>query len=72
MITVSLDKAKEQMTELLEEVEKGEEVIITNKNKPVAKLVPLAATSTKSTRKLGSAKGKVRIADDFDGPVEGF
>lgn len=72
MITVSLAKAKIQMTKLLEEVEKGEEVVITNKNKPVAKLVPLMETSGEPGRKLGSAKGKVRIADDFDEPIQAF
>lgn len=70
MITVSLAKVKIQMAKLLKEVEKGEEVVITNKNKPVARLVPLMETSAKSRRKLGSAKGKIWMADNFDEPIE--
>lgn len=72
MIKVSLGKAKMRMDELLERVEEGEEVVITRGGRPVAKLVPLTEASTKPVRKLGSAKGKIIIADDFDEPVEDF
>ena len=72
MITVFLQKAKATLTELLKEIEKGNEVIIIDGNKPIAKLIPVTRTSAKSERKLGSAKGKVMIADDFDGSIEDF
>lgn len=72
MIKVSLGKAKMRMDELLERVEEGEEVVITRGGRPVAKLVPLTEASAKPVRKLGSAKGKIIIADDFDEPVEDF
>jgi len=72
MIKISLGKAKTQLAKLLEEIEKGEEVVITNKNKPIAKLVPLKQSLAGFKRKLGSAKGKVSIADDFDEPIEDF
>ncbi len=70
MIKVSLGKAKTQLAKLLEEIEKGEEVIITSKNKPIARLVPLTQTAAKPERKLGSAKGKIWMADNFDEPIE--
>jgi prevent-host-death family protein len=69
MIKISLEKAKIRLAELLEEVVKGEEVVITIKNKPVAKLVPLTHTAVKPERKLGSAKGKIWMSDDFDEPL---
>jgi antitoxin (DNA-binding transcriptional repressor) of toxin-antitoxin stability system len=48
----------------------GEEVIIAKGNKPVAKLVLL--DELKPKRKLGSAKGKIKISEDFDEPLEDF
>lgn len=43
METVGLFEAKTHLSELVARAEQGEEVIITRHNKPVAKLVPLAA-----------------------------
>jgi prevent-host-death family protein len=42
MDLVSLNKAKTQLPELIERVERGEEVIITRGNTPVARLIPYA------------------------------
>ena len=50
---------------LLEAVDGGEEVVISRAGKPVAKLVPFAATA----RRLGADKGVVSIAADFDAPL---
>jgi antitoxin (DNA-binding transcriptional repressor) of toxin-antitoxin stability system len=43
--------------------------VITRHGKPVAKLVPIKATRTQ--RKLGRLRGKIRIAADFDAPLPG-
>ena len=40
----------------------GEEIVIAKHGKPMVKLVPVSSCA----RKSGSAKGKVRIAKDFD------
>ena len=40
MTTVAADEAKIQLSELLERVEEGEEITITRRGKPVARLVP--------------------------------
>ena len=42
METVGLFEAKTHLSELIARAERGEEVIITRHNKPVAKLVPVA------------------------------
>ncbi len=68
MTTLELKQAKNQLDELLETVMKGEEIIITENNEPVIKLSPLK-TEKKPPRQLGSAEGKVWIADDFDAPL---
>jgi len=64
---VNVYAAKTQLSRLLEQVERGEEVVITRHGKPVAKLVPIAVRRT--PRKLGALRGKIRIAKDFDAPL---
>jgi prevent-host-death family protein len=43
METIGLFEAKTHLSELVARAERGEEVVITRHNKPVAKLVPVAA-----------------------------
>ena len=46
----------------------GEEVIITRRGKPIAKIVAVKKASGK--RLLGQSRGEIVIADDFDDPVD--
>ncbi len=39
-------------------------------NVPIAKLVSIK--TQKKKRKLGGAEGKIKIADDFNGPLDDF
>lgn len=71
MNILELKQAKNQLNELLETVLKGEEIIITENNEPVMKLSPIKSEK-KPSRKPGSAKGKVWIAEDFDAPLTDF
>jgi prevent-host-death family protein len=65
MKTKNIHDAKTNLSQLIEDVEKGEEVVIARAGKPVAKLVPFRAAS--GPRKPGGSwKGKIRIAKDFD------
>jgi antitoxin (DNA-binding transcriptional repressor) of toxin-antitoxin stability system len=48
-----------------------EEVIITQGGEPLVKLVALTKQGRKY-RQFGSAKGLIRMADDFDEPIEDF
>lgn len=43
--TIGLFEAKTHLSELVARAEQGEEVIITRHNKPVARIVPIAAGS---------------------------
>ena len=43
METIGLFEAKTHLSELVARAERGEEVVITRHNKPVAKLVPVVA-----------------------------
>ena len=48
----------------------GEEIVIARGDQPVVKLVLLEPTA--EGRKIGTAKGKVVVANDFDEPLEDF
>lgn len=67
MQTINIHDAKTQFSKLIEAVSQGERVIIAKAGKPVAELV--AIESVPPTRKPGSLKGKIKIADDFDAPL---
>ena len=70
METVGLFEAKTHLSELIARAERGEEVIITRHNKPVAKLVPVAAPrADRGSRRqsvealLRGARGRSLAAD---------
>ena len=64
MATVTAFEAKTRFGQLLERVARGEEVIITKHDKPVARLVPEGRPSLESVRQAvaGIRKLKIRIA----------
>ena len=70
MSKFNIAEAKAHFSELVQKAMLGEEVIISKDNTPVAKLVPLAPPG--QSRKPGSAKGRVRMAPDFDATPEHF
>jgi prevent-host-death family protein len=67
MKIVNIHAAKTHFSRYVEEVERGEEVIIARAGKPVARLVPLKARPR--ARRLGLLEGRIHIADDFDAPL---
>ncbi len=70
MYQIDLEKAKAQIANLLQTALDGEEIVITQNEQPVLKLLPISAV--KSRRRSGSAKGLMTISDDFDEPLEDF
>lgn len=70
MQQVDLDEAKTHLLDLIEAAGKGEEIVITKDNHPIAKLVPISRT--KPRPQFGSAAGLITMSDDFDEPLEGF
>lgn len=60
----NVSQAKAQLSALLAQVEKGEEVVITRAGKPVARLI-LVQGSVKE-RAPGGLKGKLWISPEFD------
>lgn len=65
--TYNIHEAKTQLSKLLEQVERGDDVIIARAGVPVARLVPVAPPVTE--RLLGTEAGRIVVGDDFDAPL---
>ena len=63
MQTMNIHAAKTQLSKLVEQVERGEEVVIARAGKPVARLVAIAQSKPK--RVLGILGGTTGMGDDF-------
>lgn len=61
-------EAKAHFSTLVRLALQGEEVIIARDNTPLVKLVPVGVSS----RAPGSARGQVRMTEDFDAPLDDF
>jgi prevent-host-death family protein len=64
MMVRNISQAKAELSALIEEVQKGHEIILAKAGKPVARLV--AYRGPAGPRKPGSMAGQIRIAPDFD------
>ncbi len=64
---VNIHEAKTRLSQLLAQLDDGEEIVIARAGKPIARLVPLVERPAR--RHPGSAVGKVTIAPDFDEPL---
>ncbi|MGE0822250.1 MAG: type II toxin-antitoxin system Phd/YefM family antitoxin [Candidatus Binatia bacterium] len=68
--TVTIEEAQAHLAELVSKLAPGEEIVITDNQQPVARLLPV---DRKAQRKLGTMRGTVKyIAPDFDAPLEDF
>ncbi|MBC5797353.1 DUF2281 domain-containing protein [Sphaerospermopsis sp. FACHB-1094] len=67
MTKLEIDQLQSNLTKYLDLVIKGEKIIITQDDKPVAEISPI-----QRPLKRGSAKGKVWISSDFNEPLEDF
>ncbi len=65
--TVNIHEAKTHLSQLLQRVSTGEEIIIAKAGIPIARLVPF--TEQVVERLPGSAKGLITLAPDFDDPL---
>jgi len=67
MKTVNIHQAKTHLSKLIARVRKGEEIVLAKAGKPVAKIVPFEPAPKR--RVPGSARGLVKIYDNFDDPL---
>jgi prevent-host-death family protein len=66
---VGIREAKNNLSKLVDAVRHGEEVILTKRGRPLAKLVPVPAPWTPG-RGRGFLKGKVNLYPGWDSPEE--
>lgn len=70
--TITLEEAQAKLSELINGLAPGDEVIITKQEQPVAKLVATPEAPRKP-RQPGTLRGTVLyMAPDFDAPLEDF
>ncbi len=72
MQTISLEQAEGRLTEMIEKLMPGEEVVLTRDDMPVATIRALPPVARESPR-FGTLKGTILyIAPDFNAIPEGF
>ncbi|MDR9402257.1 MAG: type II toxin-antitoxin system Phd/YefM family antitoxin [Halothece sp. Uz-M2-17] len=67
MDAINIHQAKTNLSQLLSRVKLGEEIIISNRGVPIAKLVPFNHVDRQSS--LGQDQGQVTISEDFNDPL---
>jgi prevent-host-death family protein len=67
METITVHKAKTQLSRLIEKACRGEEIVIARGAEPVVRLVPIA--DKRGRRKPGAWKGKIQIGAEFFEPL---
>lgn len=71
MEIVTIENAQAHLSELIDRLQAGEEVVITRNAEPIAKLVVM--TTHMPPRQPGLLKDKILyMAEDFDAPLEDF
>lgn len=67
---VDLNHAQSLLPDLVRRAVRGEDVVLTDGGEPVARIIPI--TRALGPRQFGSARGLIRMMDDFDEPLEDF
>jgi prevent-host-death family protein len=65
---VNIHEAKTHLSRIIDEVAAGTEVIIARAGKPMARLT--AVTAPAKQKRLGLLKGKIKVPDDFNAPLD--
>jgi prevent-host-death family protein len=63
---VNIHDAKTHLSQLLQRVAAGEEIVIARGGHPIARLVPYTRTPR---RRFGMDRGRFEVPDDFDEPL---
>jgi antitoxin (DNA-binding transcriptional repressor) of toxin-antitoxin stability system len=73
MATLTVQEAQAQLPDIIRRLTPGDEVVITENDQPVAKLVTAPANPPNKPRQPGTLRGTVLyMAPDFDAPLEDF
>ncbi len=69
MKNIDIKQVKQVLPQILEQ-DIDDLIIITKQGLPIAKIVGIS--KKKKQREFGSAKGLIKMTDDFDAPLEDF
>jgi len=69
-VAYNMYQAKTKLSQLVSEALQGKQVILMNRGEPVAMVVPIP--KSRRARKLGFLKGKVKLLQGWDLPIEDF
>jgi len=73
MTTVTLEQAQSTLSDLVHKLDRGHEVVITENDQPVARLIVTRHAMPNAPRRLGTLKGTVlSVSPDFDAPLAEF
>ena len=71
--SIPIDEASRRLPELLHQLQPGDELIITEADQPLARVVAATEPTTIERRQPGTLRGTVlHMADDFDEPLDDF
>jgi len=71
MKTLPIHQACRHLDDLVDAAIAGEEVVLTRDDHPAVKLVPVASAGSAHPQ-FGSARGLIKMSDDFDAPLDDF
>lgn len=63
MRRAGIREARQNLSELIDQVQKGQEILITDRGKPVARLVPARALSAKPFPDLSAFRQRMPVLD---------
>ena len=72
MTTVPITQIGPQLPTLITQLGPGEEIVLVDGDKPVARVTPVEAAVAPRKRQLGSAKGILRIIAEDDEHLKDF
>lgn len=64
--SVNIHEAKTQLSRLLEDVRRGEKVIIAKAGRPIARMIAYSEEEAPKPKRLGFLAGEISVPDDFD------
>lgn len=71
MTLVNVHQAKTHLSQLLQAVEQGNEVVIARSGVPIARLVAWQAPAQRVAAP-GAMRGQIELRDDFNAPLDEF
>jgi antitoxin (DNA-binding transcriptional repressor) of toxin-antitoxin stability system len=73
MSTVTIEEAQTKLSDLIHGLQPDEELVITENNQPIARLILTNKPEQRKRRQSGTLRGTVLyMAPDFDAPLEDF